>query len=99
MRKKALLLLGICLLLAVGIIVAAPGDLLNGFSIGWWTADAGGGNSSGGPYTLRGTAGQPDSGRASGGNFALKSGFWATLSGTHESLPKPTEIFLPSVIG
>lgn len=72
------ILLGICLLLIVGgAIAGASGDLVDSLSIPWWTVDGGGGDSSGGSYTLRGTAGQPDAGRASGGDFAIVGGFWA----------------------
>jgi hypothetical protein len=47
------------------------------YRIDWYTIDGGGGTSSGGPYTLSGTIGQPDAGRLSGGNFVLDGGFWA----------------------
>src|SRR3954463_3740950 len=46
------------------------------YRIDWYTIDGGGGTSSGGPYTLSGTIGQPDPGRLSGGNFVLDGGFW-----------------------
>jgi hypothetical protein len=46
------------------------------FAIGWFTIDGGGGTSSGGPYTVSGTIGQPDAGRMSGGDFTLEGGFW-----------------------
>ncbi len=46
------------------------------YSIDWYTIDGGGGTSSGGPYTLSGTIGQPDAGRLSGGSFVLDGGFW-----------------------
>mgnify|MGYP000963274143 CR=1 FL=1 len=41
----------------------------------------GAGVSSGGIYSLRGTVGQPDAGRMSGGAFALEGGFWAVVAG------------------
>ncbi|NIW48919.1 MAG: hypothetical protein GWN30_30395 [Gammaproteobacteria bacterium] len=40
------------------------------------TIDGGGGRSSGGPYTLNGTIGQPDAAYSSGSNFELLGGFW-----------------------
>ena len=47
------------------------------YSIDWHTIDGGGGTSSGGNYTLRGTIGQPDAaGTMSGGNYTLQGGFW-----------------------
>jgi len=46
------------------------------YSIGWYTIDGGGGHSSGGPYTLTGTIGQPDAAYSSGGSYELLGGFW-----------------------
>ena len=46
------------------------------YRIDWFTIDGGGGTSSGGPYTLSGTIGQPDAGRLSGGTFVIEGGFW-----------------------
>ena len=46
------------------------------YSIGWYTIDGGGGTSSGGPYQLTGTIGQPDAGYLDGGNYELLGGFW-----------------------
>lgn len=37
------------------------------YAISWSTIDGGGGESSGGPYVLMGTIGQPDAGAMSGG--------------------------------
>ncbi len=47
-----------------------------GYEIRWSTIDGGGGTSSGGPYTLVGTIGQPDAGDMSGGDYKLSGGFW-----------------------
>jgi len=46
------------------------------YSISWHTIDGGGGTSSGGPYTLTGTIGQPDAAWSSGGDYELLGGFW-----------------------
>ncbi len=46
------------------------------YEISWYTIDGGGGRSSGGPYTLTGTIGQPDAAYSAGGNFELLGGFW-----------------------
>jgi hypothetical protein len=93
-RRSVLALLSIgVLLLAVWTIAAASDELAESLSIAWWTADGGGGDSSGGPYTLRGTAGQPDAGRASGGDFALVGGFWAAAPFE----PGVIELFMPMV--
>ena len=46
------------------------------YEISWSTIDGGGGTSTGGPYTLTGTIGQPDAGEMSGGDYKLSGGFW-----------------------
>jgi hypothetical protein len=46
------------------------------YEISWYTIDSGGGRSSGGPYSLTGTIGQPDAAYSAGGNFELLGGFW-----------------------
>jgi hypothetical protein len=47
-------------------------------SIMWYKVAGGGGASTGGTFTLRGTIGQHDAGPAmSGGTFSLTGGFWA----------------------
>jgi len=50
------------------------------YSIDWFSVDGGGGTSSGGPYTLSGTIGQPDAGTMSGGTYSLTGGFWSIVS-------------------
>jgi hypothetical protein len=55
--------------------VSAPRS--SGYDLSWWTVDGGGYTfSSGGGYTLGGTAGQPDAGVLSGGGYVLGGGFW-----------------------
>ena len=46
------------------------------YEINWYTIDGGGGRSSGGPYELVGTIGQPDAAYSSGGNYEILGGFW-----------------------
>ena len=46
------------------------------YELSWHTIDGGGGRSSGGPYTLTGTIGQPDAAYSSGGGYELLGGFW-----------------------
>lgn len=46
------------------------------YELSWYTIDGGGGRSSGGPYTLSGTIGQPDAAYSAGGGFELLGGFW-----------------------
>ena len=48
------------------------------FVVDWHTADGGGGTSTGGAFSVTGTAGQPDAGdRHAGGAIWLRGGFWA----------------------
>ena len=59
------------------IFVVTPVSQGNGpYQIAWHTIDGGGGTSSGGPYVLTGTIGQPDADWASGGKYELLGGFW-----------------------
>ena len=46
------------------------------YEISWSTIDGGGGTSSGGPYVLSGTIGQPDAAYSAGGQYELLGGFW-----------------------
>jgi hypothetical protein len=62
------------LILSVALSVSAQ------YSIDWYTIDGGGGTSSGGPYTLTGTIGQPDAGVHTGGNYTLVGGFWGAFA-------------------
>jgi hypothetical protein len=50
------------------------------YALDWWTIDGGGGQSTGGAYSVSGTIGQPDAGRMSGGSFTLEGGFWGILA-------------------
>jgi len=46
------------------------------YKLNWYTIDGGGGRSSGGPYELLGTIGQPDAAYSAGGGYELLGGFW-----------------------
>ena len=46
------------------------------YELSWYTIDGGGGTSSGGPYVLTGTIGQPDAAYSAGGNYEVLGGFW-----------------------
>jgi hypothetical protein len=46
------------------------------YQIDWYTIDGGGGTSTGGPYVLTGTIGQPDAAYSSAGRYELLGGFW-----------------------
>lgn len=61
-------------------IHAAPNSPLAGYAISWWTVDNGGRASQGGPYSLNGTMGQADAGKASAGVYTLYGGFWSGIA-------------------
>jgi hypothetical protein len=67
MKQRLILLFSILL-----IVSTAKAD----YEIFWHTIDGGGGQSSGGSYTLTGTIGQPDAAYSEGGNYELLGGFW-----------------------
>lgn len=65
--------------LGAALVVGAAAHAGGGsFAITRYTIDGGGGVSSGGGFTVRGTIGQPDASivPATGGGFALSGGFW-----------------------
>jgi hypothetical protein len=45
------------------------------YELSWYTIDGGGGRSTGGPYALTGTIGQPDAAWSRGGGYELLGGF------------------------
>ena len=58
------------------IAIIICGQSAGNYEIVWSTIDGGGGVSSGGPYTLTGTIGQPDAAYSTAGNYELLGGFW-----------------------
>ncbi len=65
----------------MALLAAAIAPAIAQYSINWSTIDGGGGTSSGGQYSLRGTIGQHDAGGPmNGGNYSLTGGFWALIS-------------------
>jgi len=64
-----------CLLLLAAVPVLAQSG--GGYDLSWSTVDGGGWTfSTGGDYSLGGTAGQPDAGLISGGAYTLAGGLW-----------------------
>lgn len=59
------------------IIPLTAGLAAAAYTLNWATLDGGGGQSSGGNYTVAGTIGQPDAGTMNGGLYAVTGGFWA----------------------
>ncbi len=72
-QKGFITLLMVCLLMAFPAWAQTAGD----FDLSWSTIDGGGGTSSGGDFTLRGTIGQPDAEFMVGGDYELIGGFWS----------------------
>ena len=79
MRRTMLLVLGVALL-ALAVLAGLPAGAQQPqqtYTLDWWTVDGGGGTfSTGGGYSLGGTAGQPDPGVLAGNGYTLGSGFW-----------------------
>ncbi|HET9496461.1 MAG TPA: S-layer homology domain-containing protein, partial [Chloroflexia bacterium] len=76
------------LALSTALVYAQVGG---GFDLSWATVDGGGGTfSTGGPYSLGGTIGQPDAGTMSGGNFSLDGGFWGAAGNPPTPTATPT---------
>jgi hypothetical protein len=67
-----MLLLTGYMLLSLSALGQDGGDYI----LDWSTIDGGGGVSSGGPYKLTGTIGQPDAAYAAGAQYELLGGFW-----------------------
>ena len=62
------------------------------YDLSWWTVDGGGGTLTGdGPYTLSGTAGQPEAAVWSGETYTLAGGFWGGALGGYA-------VYLPLVL-
>jgi hypothetical protein len=94
-KKLILIFFVIALTLVAGTASqAAPGLTTAVYEIPKWTVDGGGSASSGGEFWLVGTAGQPDAGILSGGDFDLVGGLWGgvpALSTRHIYLPVTIE--------
>lgn len=90
-HKLHVIFLLVLLLLVTLPVLAQSGG---GFDLSWSTTDGGGGSSVGGVFSLTGTAGQPDAGVMSGGEFTLRGGFWK--GGAASPLPG-FELFLPLI--
>jgi len=85
-RKRRLLILTLCLATLAASLAYAQG----GYDLSWWTADGGGGTSSGGDYALTGTAGQGEVGALmQGGTYGLAGGFWGGAGAAHYALYLP----------
>jgi len=83
-----------CLVLLAAVPVLAQSG--GGYDLSWSTVDGGGGAfSTGGVYSLGGTAGQPDAGFLTGGVYTLGGGFWG---GGAVAEPDGFLLYLPLVM-
>ena len=70
------------MVILIGLLIAFPTltrsqSAPTATDLSWYTVDGGGATfSTGGPYSLGGTIGQPDAGVMSGGSYTLAGGFW-----------------------
>ncbi len=80
--------LALIIIIAISIVSVALAYSGNNYDLSWNSIDGGGGTSSGGPYQLGGTIGQPDAGVMHGGSFTLVGGFWGgIIAGYNTYLP------------
>jgi len=83
LRLVRSLALAAALAAASGVALALIGSPYN---LTWNTVDGGGATfSTGGVYTLGGTAGQADAGAHAGGDYALRGGFWVNSTVWHNA--------------
>jgi hypothetical protein len=72
-RRRAVVATVLAAALFAGAVLAgAPAD----FGLRWWSVDGGGGTSTGAGYSVSGAVGQPDAAVATGGDYAVRGGFW-----------------------
>jgi len=70
------LALAFCLLISTFCLCASAQDYTNK----WFTVNGGGRSSTGGVYTITGTAGQPDAGVMRQGEYTVNGGFWGLIA-------------------
>ncbi len=87
MKRKFILMLALCLMLAAAIPALA--QVSANYDLSWRVTAGGGGRSVGTSYTLIGTIGQPLTGQMFDGDQTLCSGFWCggESGGYHIYLP------------
>jgi hypothetical protein len=84
MKRQRLITL-LVLVSAVALLSVTSVSALSDYALDWWSVDGGGGgggagsNSTGDPYSLGGTIGQPDAGASTSadGQYGLTGGIWA----------------------
>jgi hypothetical protein len=80
MKKNLFLLILYLAILLLGLASPVLAEMTAAYDFSWWTIDGGGATGlTSGNYTLSGTAGQPDAGLLSNGDYVLSGGFWAGI--------------------
>lgn len=90
--KQKHLIVGFAIVLLISFAWTSV-SIANGYILPWWKYSSGGGQITGGGYTLTGTIGQHDTGTMSGGEYKLGGGFWGTIEETETG----GSIYLPLV--
>ena len=68
-------------IIITGLLLALPTlHAQTGYTNKWSTVDGGGQSSTGGVYTISGTAGQPDAGVMRRGEYTVNGGFWGRIA-------------------
>jgi hypothetical protein len=108
MKRRIALLMVVALLLSAAVLAGqAPAEAQvaigtpapastgsTGYDLSWWTVDGGAAAFRGEGYVLDGTAGQPDAGVLSGGDYTLSGGFW----GVGAASAAGRQLYLPLVM-
>jgi hypothetical protein len=94
MKRLLMLLTALVLLLAAALPILAQSG--GGYDLSWSTIDGGGYTfSTGGTYSLGGTAGQPDAGLLTGEGYTLGGGFWG---GGAQASAEAGGVYLPIIL-
>ena len=78
--ERARVRAGVKTLFALVLMFATVSARAQNYAIDWSTIDGGGGASTGGPYAISGTLGQPDAGVMSSVFYGLGGGFWSVTT-------------------
>src|SRR3954469_25060903 len=68
------------IVISVALLLPALGLNAQSYAIDWHKVAGGGGTSTGGVYSVSGTAGQPDTGSMIGGNYVLVGGYSSLIA-------------------
>jgi hypothetical protein len=81
--------------IAVAVTASAAAMMTGVYEIRWWTSDAGGGFSEGGPYDVGVDFGQVDYRVMSGGPYTIAGGFWPGAAEVGDPTIGPTVLIRP----